>query len=94
LGFVLNEDQRRRTAIRSGASRFQPLALIRLDVIGLLRAMKNLLSIFCVIRLNKQIKRSQATRDRRKHCPSTSICTRFVHARETSKLNPVFHWNL
>jgi hypothetical protein len=31
-----------------------------------LRAMKNLLGISCVIRLNEQIKRWQATRDRRK----------------------------
>ena len=52
-------------------SRFQPLVLIRLDVIRLLRAMKDLSSIFGVIRLNEQIKRPQATRDRRKHRPST-----------------------
>jgi hypothetical protein len=63
----------RHTFIRSSASRFQPLVLIRLDVIGLLRATKNLLRILCVIRLNEQIKRSQATRDRRKHGPSASI---------------------
>jgi hypothetical protein len=49
------------------ASRFQPLALIRLDVIRLLRATKNLSGISGVIRLNEQIKRPQATRDRRKH---------------------------
>jgi len=55
------------------ASRFQPLALIRLDAIRLLRAMKNLSGIFGVIRLNEQIKRPQATRDRRKHRPSISI---------------------
>jgi hypothetical protein len=39
-------------------------------------------------------KSSQATRDRRKHCPSVSICSRFIHAKETSELNAVFHWNL
>jgi len=67
--------------------------LIRLDVIGLLRAMENLLRIFRVIRLNEQIKRSQATRDRLKYRPSASIRTRFIHAKETSQLNPAFHWN-
>ena len=55
------------------ASRFWPLALIRLDVIGLLRAMKNLLRISRIIRLNEQIKSSQATRDRLKYRPSASI---------------------
>jgi len=60
------------------ASRFQPLVLIRLNVIRLnvirlLGAMKNLLGISGVIRLNEQIKRPQATRDRRKHRPSTFI---------------------
>jgi hypothetical protein len=55
------------------ASQFQPLVLICLDVIRLLRAMKNLSGIFGVIRLNEQIKRPQATRNRRKHRPSISI---------------------
>jgi hypothetical protein len=55
------------------ASRFQPLVLIRLDVIRLLRVMKNLSGISGVIRLNEQIKRLQATRDHRKHRPSTFI---------------------
>ena len=55
------------------ASRFQPLVLIRLDVIRLLCAMKDLSGIFGVIRLNKQIKRLQATRDRRNHRPSIFI---------------------
>jgi hypothetical protein len=68
--------------------------LIRLDAIRLLGAMKNLLGISCVIRLNEQIKRPQTTRDCRKHCPSTFIGSRFIHAMETSKLNSVFHWNL
>jgi hypothetical protein len=68
--------------------------LIRLDVIRLLRAMKTLSGISGVIRLNEQIKRPQATRDRRKHGPSPSIFSRFIHARETSELNPMFHWNL
>ena len=47
--------------------------LIRLDAVRLLRAMKNLLDVSCVIRLNEQIKRSQATRDCRQRCPSTFI---------------------
>jgi hypothetical protein len=47
--------------------------LIRLDVIRLFRAMKNLLDVSREIRLNEQIKRSQATRDRRQHCPSIFI---------------------
>jgi len=55
------------------ALRFQPLVLIRLNVIRLLGAMKNLLGISGVIRLNEQIKRPQATRDRREHRPSTFI---------------------
>jgi hypothetical protein len=62
----------------SAASRFQPLApinleVIRLDAIRLLRAMKNLLDVSGAIRLNEQIKRPQATRDRRKHRLSTFI---------------------
>jgi hypothetical protein len=52
-------------------SRFQPLVLICLDVVLLLRAPKNLSGIFRVIRLNEQVKRPQATRDRRKHRFST-----------------------
>ena len=76
------------------ASRFQPLVLIGLGVIRLLRAMKNLSGISGVIRLNEQIKRPQATRNRRKHRPSISIRSRFIHAKETSELNPVFYWNL
>jgi hypothetical protein len=55
------------------ASRFQPLVLIRLGVIRLLRAMKDFSGISGVIRLNEQIKRPQATRDRRKHRPSIFI---------------------
>jgi len=76
------------------ASRFQPLVLIGLGVIRLLRAMKNLSGISGVIRLNEQIRRPQATRNRRKHRPSISIRSRFIHAKETSELNPVFYWNL
>jgi hypothetical protein len=78
---VLNTDQRQRITIRSVdqavfasvALRFQMLVLIRLDVIGLLRAMKNLLGVSCAVRLNEQIKGSQATSDCRKHCPSIII---------------------
>jgi hypothetical protein len=80
LEFVLNQDQRWRIALRSIVQQacqhcftFQTLVLIRLDVIRLLRATKNLLNVSRVIRLNEQIKRSQATRDRRQHCPSTFI---------------------
>jgi hypothetical protein len=47
--------------------------LIRLGVIRLLRAMKDFSGISGVIRLNEQIKRPQATRDRRKHRPSIFI---------------------
>jgi hypothetical protein len=47
--------------------------LIRLDVIRLLGAMKNLLGVSGVIRLNEQIKGPQATRDCRKHRPSAFI---------------------
>jgi hypothetical protein len=47
--------------------------LIRLDVIRLLRAMKDLSGICGVIRLNEKIKRPQAMRDRRKHRPSIFI---------------------
>lgn len=64
---------RRSTVYTSTALRLQMLVLIRLDVIGLLRAMKNILGVSRVIRLNKQIKRSQATSDCRKHCPSIFI---------------------
>jgi hypothetical protein len=39
----------------------------------LLRATKKLFGVLWVIRLNEQIKRSQATRDRRKHPLSASI---------------------
>jgi hypothetical protein len=60
----------------------------------LLRATKKLFGVLWVIRLNEQIKRSQATRDRRKHPLSASIRSRFIHAKETSELNPAFHWNL
>jgi len=66
--------------LASTASRFQPLVLIRSDVIGTFSALKNLSGISGVIRLNEQIKRLQATRDPRKHHPSIFILPRFIHA--------------
>ena len=55
-----------RPKLGSPATKFASLLL-------LLRAMKNLLGVPCVICLNEQIKRSQATGDRGKYRFSTFI---------------------
>ena len=71
-----------RKLLKPVESRCATLRLSHRSLPQLLRAMKNLLGISCIIRLNEQIERLQAPRDRRKRYPSASIRLRFIHARK------------